>query len=125
MIKETQTKAVYTIIERDKNRSRWVRIGIGFVNRDGSINIRLDAVPVNGRLHVRDYQRAREEQSEPPIGDARQLGSDAALDQYPRYAQGAGFKEQCAPIAFHAGGDRDVDDHYRDEQNERIARFEE
>jgi hypothetical protein len=46
-------KAVYTIAERN-GRKHWVRIGIAFVNRDGSYNVRLDAVPVNGSLHIRD-----------------------------------------------------------------------
>ena len=55
-MKETvRLKDVYTIAEgSDEYRSRWTKVGIGFVNSDDSINIVLDAVPVNGRLHVRD-----------------------------------------------------------------------
>lgn len=53
--------AVYTIIERGEDQKpRWVRIGIAFVSRDGSLNVILDAVPVSGKLHVRDF-REREE----------------------------------------------------------------
>lgn len=48
-------KAVYTIVEREGAKARWVRIGIAFVNRDESLNIVLDALPVNGRLQVRDF----------------------------------------------------------------------
>ena len=29
---------------------------MGFVNRDGSINLRLDGYPTNGTLQVRDYE---------------------------------------------------------------------
>ena len=52
-------KVVYTIVEaqgRNTNPERkyWLRIGIAFVNRDGSLNVRLDAMPVNGTLHIRD-----------------------------------------------------------------------
>jgi hypothetical protein len=47
-------KAVYTIVERGINKRHFVRIGVAFVNRDGSLNVRLDAVPVNGQLHIRD-----------------------------------------------------------------------
>ncbi len=47
-------KIVYTITERGE-RKFWNRIGIASVNRDGSLNVKLDAVPVNGMLHVRDY----------------------------------------------------------------------
>ncbi|MGH7898781.1 MAG: hypothetical protein ACREQQ_12560, partial [Candidatus Binatia bacterium] len=31
----------------------WVRIGVAFDNKDGSLNVLLDALPLNGRLHIR------------------------------------------------------------------------
>lgn len=46
-------KAVYTVVERD-NKSFWVKVGVAFTNRDGSLNLKLDAVPVNGTLQVRE-----------------------------------------------------------------------
>ena len=49
----TPPKAVYTVIERG-SRSHWLRVGVAFVNRDGSLNVKLDALPVNGTLHIRD-----------------------------------------------------------------------
>ena len=56
-------KAVYTIVERSQgsgaaeggDRKFWVRIGTAFINRDQSLNVRLDAVPTNGTLHIRDW----------------------------------------------------------------------
>src|SRR5262249_4592303 len=48
-------KTVYAITERG-GRSFWTKIGVGFANRDGSISLRLDAVPVNGTMQVRDYE---------------------------------------------------------------------
>jgi len=46
---------VYTIIEKPGfDKSFWVRIGRAFVNRDGSFNLNLDALPVNGKLHLRE-----------------------------------------------------------------------
>ncbi len=33
----------------------WNRIGVAFVNKDGSINVKLAALPVNGEIHLRDY----------------------------------------------------------------------
>ncbi|MBL8601795.1 MAG: hypothetical protein JNK72_07720 [Myxococcales bacterium] len=47
-------KWVYTVIERDNQRSVWTRIGAGWINRDGSMTLKLDALPVNGTLQVRD-----------------------------------------------------------------------
>ena len=46
---------VFTIVERpDSEKARWVRIGAAFPNKDGSITVRLDALPVNGLLNIRD-----------------------------------------------------------------------
>jgi len=47
-------KQVYVVQEEKEGKSRWTSIGVAFVNRDGSLNILLDALPVNGKLHVRD-----------------------------------------------------------------------
>jgi hypothetical protein len=52
-------KTVYTVVDRGQ-KSYWVRIGVGFENQDGSLNLKLDAVPTNGTLQVRDWE-AREE----------------------------------------------------------------
>jgi hypothetical protein len=50
----TKTKICYTVTTRD-GRSYWNRIGVAFVNADGSLNVKLDAVPVNGEMQIRDY----------------------------------------------------------------------
>ncbi len=45
---------VYTIIEKQGiEKPFWVKVGACFTNRDGSLNVYLDALPVNGRLHIR------------------------------------------------------------------------
>jgi|HubBroStandDraft_1064217.scaffolds.fasta_scaffold126420_2 hypothetical protein len=49
-------KIVYTIVDRSPGKSFWTRVGVGFVNRDGSINLRLDAIPISGTLNVRDWE---------------------------------------------------------------------
>lgn len=56
-------KNVYSIVERKKDGKRfWLRIGHGVENKDGSLDIYLDAMPINGRLVVRDpIDRSREE----------------------------------------------------------------
>ncbi len=52
-------KHVYTVIDREGGgRSFWTRIGAGWINRDGSLTLKLDALPVNGTLQVRDPDRA-------------------------------------------------------------------
>jgi hypothetical protein len=38
----------------------WVRAGSAFVNRDGSLNVLLDVLPLDGKLHVREAGDRRE-----------------------------------------------------------------
>ena len=59
----SKMKTVYTVVERG-GKSYWSKMGVGFVNRDGSINIKLDGNPINGTLQVRDYE-PREDRREP------------------------------------------------------------
>lgn len=51
-------KIVYTVTEKG-DKSFWTRIGAAFTNRDGSLTVRLDAVPVNGMLQIRDEDPTR------------------------------------------------------------------
>ena len=57
-------KDVYAIYEPkndERDRARWVRVGVAFPNRDGSLNVLLHALPLSGRLQIRD-------RTEPQIG---------------------------------------------------------
>ncbi len=47
-------KEVFTVVDRAGDKAFWVRVGTAFVNRDGSFNVKLDALPVNGTLQIRD-----------------------------------------------------------------------
>lgn len=58
-MEQKNMKIVYTVTERDA-RSFWTRIGVAFVNRDGSFTLKLDAVPLAGTIQLRDVE-AREE----------------------------------------------------------------
>ncbi len=46
-------KLVYAIT--DRHQHSWNKVGVGFINCDGSINIKLQALPINGELQIRDY----------------------------------------------------------------------
>jgi hypothetical protein len=52
-------KAVFTVLEREGARPLWLRIGTAFTNRDGSLTVRLDALPINGTLQLRDPDPSR------------------------------------------------------------------
>jgi hypothetical protein len=71
-----EMKYVYTIIEREGlEKSQWIRVGVAFVNKDQSLNLRLDALPVNGMLHVREAQKGKKGEKGPEIAEA--AGSSA------------------------------------------------
>ena len=60
-----QPRVVYTVIEREGTRSFWLRVGAAWTNRDGSVTLRLDALPVNGVLQIRDADERREARTAP------------------------------------------------------------
>ncbi|MFY1828895.1 hypothetical protein ACN47A_23450 [Myxococcus fulvus] len=68
--------AVFSIRE-GKGGSIWVRAGSAFVNKDGSLNVLLDVLPLDGKLHVRE---AAEKRETPGVGGryAGEVGLDAA-----------------------------------------------
>ena len=47
-----ETKEVF-VIEKNGDKSFWHRCGICFVNRDGSLNLKLDLFP-NVQIQIRD-----------------------------------------------------------------------
>lgn len=54
-MEQNKMKIAYVITQR-KDRNFWNRVGVAFVNNDGSINVKLEAVPVSGEIQIRDYQ---------------------------------------------------------------------
>jgi hypothetical protein len=76
--KNNGMKSVYTVVERN-GKSFWLKLGIGFVNKDGSINLKLDATPTNGTLQIREYESPSERRGD-ALGAARaSLADEAAL----------------------------------------------
>ncbi|HEY2406885.1 MAG TPA: hypothetical protein VGI10_12830 [Polyangiaceae bacterium] len=53
-MEQNRMKIAYVITQR-KDRNFWNRVGVAFVNNDGSINVKLEAVPVSGEIQIRDY----------------------------------------------------------------------
>ena len=50
-------KRMYKVIcpiERKDGGTYWMRLGNGHTNKDNSINLYLDAMPVNGKLQLRE-----------------------------------------------------------------------
>ena len=55
----TKYKVAYVITERNE-KTYWNRIGVAFTNKDGSLNVKLDALPIGGTMHIRDYEPREE-----------------------------------------------------------------
>lgn len=73
-------KIVYAVTERAPGKSFWTRIGVGFVNHDGFINLRLDCMPVgaNTSMQIRDYDpRDAERDADPNHGRPRRSSQPA------------------------------------------------
>jgi hypothetical protein len=68
-------KAVFTIVERGTSngmtKSYWTRVGTGFVNKDGSVTLKLDCIPISGTLQVREWE-PYERRADAMDGGARQ-----------------------------------------------------
>ena len=61
-----RARAVYAVVPKPEGKDVWLRVGSAFENRDGSITVLLDAVPVGGKLQIRDYQ-PRDALAPPPV----------------------------------------------------------
>lgn len=54
---DTKKRTVYVITYREtaeETRSFWIKVGVARMNRDGSMTLNLDALPLSGTLQVRD-----------------------------------------------------------------------
>ena len=51
-------------------KSFWTKIGVAFENRDGSYSLNLAAIPVNGRLQMRDPAPELPREGQAAIGAA-------------------------------------------------------
>jgi hypothetical protein len=62
--KRYQVFSIKETKERDgRTTSVWVRAGSAWVNRDGSFNVYLDVLPLDGKLHVREAVADRRDES--------------------------------------------------------------
>tara|TARA_Y100000589_G_scaffold133858_1_gene127855 strand:+ start:464 stop:691 length:228 start_codon:yes stop_codon:yes gene_type:complete len=52
---QSKHKAVYVIVENERlEKPLFRRVGTAFVNKDQSLNVILEALPIEGRLHIRE-----------------------------------------------------------------------
>lgn len=51
---QSRLKVCYVITTRGEKKY-WNRVGVAFVNSDGSMNVKLESLPVAGDFQIRDY----------------------------------------------------------------------
>jgi hypothetical protein len=73
----SKVKIAYTTTERN-GRTFWNRIGVAFLNKDGSMNVRLESLPVSGEMHIRDLVPRELSTTTPDVQAEPQPAVDAA-----------------------------------------------
>lgn len=71
MAGDGKRRAVFAITEKEVNGERktfWTRIGAAFDNRDGSVTLLLEALPVSGKMQIRDDDRDDKRGGAAPAG---------------------------------------------------------
>lgn len=58
----SKMKFVYCVTQRG-GRTFYNRIGVAFVNPDGAINVKLEALPVSGEMTIRDQTPGQQERA--------------------------------------------------------------
>ena len=48
-------KVICPIEKKDGTGTHWARLGVAYGNKDESINLYLDSLPMNGRLQLREW----------------------------------------------------------------------
>lgn len=44
----------YLEVLQPRDKGPWVRVGVAFPNEDGSLNVQLNAFPVDGKCQIRE-----------------------------------------------------------------------
>ncbi len=65
MDENAKRKQVLSPVTGKAGKTFWVKLGIGYVNKDNSINLYLDALPTNGKLQIRDWEESPWKERQP------------------------------------------------------------
>lgn len=68
-------KVLSPIAGKEGSKTHWMRAGVAYENKDGSINIYLDLLPTNGKLQLREFEES-DRRSE---GGSRSSGASSAF----------------------------------------------
>lgn len=82
--------AVFSIKKNSRGDAIWVRVGNAWVNKDLSLNVYLDVLPMHGTLHLRETPDTRKEMADlaaieaasAPVDDRAMLAAATAQQNY-------------------------------------------
>jgi hypothetical protein len=77
VMEQSRLKVCYVITQRGEKKY-WNRVGVAFLNHDGSINVKLESLPVAGDFQIRDYV-PREENAGTTLRGKNGQGDDEAF----------------------------------------------
>lgn len=66
---------IYTVVEKAGGKGIWLEIGVASENRDGSISGKLDCLPVNGSIQVRQWEPRRNDAGDKRRAEEKTAGS--------------------------------------------------
>lgn len=73
-------KIVYAVTKNQQGKSFWNRIGVAFVNRDGSLNVKLECMPVGEtQMQIREYEPLEDRPDRANRSPAARFGDGPAL----------------------------------------------
>jgi len=87
---------VFSVRNTERRGTVWCRIGTAFVNKDESMNLWLDALPIDGKLHCREAVPERQPAALPPEA--------AEMSPEPPVAQSGGAAQNGYRAAAAGGG---------------------
>ena len=53
---EFKTRPVFVVKNPTDEPEKWLRVGTAFLNKDGSLNVELDVIPVSGVVRIGGVQ---------------------------------------------------------------------
>jgi hypothetical protein len=59
--------------KQGEQKTSWRRVGRAWKNKDGSLNVHLEAFPLSGKLQIRK-EEPRPDNKPPPAGDGGDIG---------------------------------------------------
>lgn len=70
--------SVFSVRRDKRGASYWVKAGMAWVNKDESVNVYLDVLPLDGTLHCREAVAERRESVMVPPGTPAEVASGLA-----------------------------------------------